>query len=670
MTVMKYSRAVLAVLLIAVLSPATGIALEFDQRAKKMGLEGIAWDGTFTVYATDDELAEATLASIKKAYAGMLEQLNQRLLGKKCLVFVWKDRFKFILQASTLAGSNSISHMGGFVIRDRWKDYHALCTFESSHLHDRVLPHELAHLVLPIFLNPGKKVSIPLWLNEGYAQYQEKDSFKEAVCTVNAAMNQKKLFKIGRLPTRHYPSSYEKNQIFYDQSELLVKLLIERQNEPGDFFKLARALVHSNKGFTSILGSYYPQWKDSAALEEDFRDYITQEARRLQTDGYRSAYLKLQAAKRLQHEGDEEEALHGYAQALSDFVLIAENFRNFNPKAIQKQIEECRTGLAKTSGRKEGIKIEIGASREAVAASLGRPQRSEEGKLLYPGLELHFNEKGCLSSVEMKAPCAETLNGVSIGDPFTRVELIHGIKSPKTKFAMAQILVEKEKIISLKKLEPGSYPIIYKGKFLGQVIKLEGNDELYFIRPMGGVRSLERITLSDDAVGKLEITDLEKVKSVPDSLLATSALAGSEGTGGKKQHNFNVGDPKSKFIRYLGEPIDSGDRLIIEEKKGGGMGSVKKPALTDKYHMQYLIYDGLYVLLAANSALGIVASEPFEGKVSGIAIGDSKERVRSILGYRHYGREKVIRHSFQYENKKVTRIKSYRSKYRGKKFSF
>jgi len=56
--------------------------------------------------------------------------------------------------------------------------------------------------------------------------------------------------------------------------------------------------------------------------------------------------------------------------------------------------------------------------------------------------------------------------------------------------------------------------------------------------------------------------------------------------------------------------------------------------------------------------------------VSGIAIGDSKKRVRSILGYRYYSAKKVIRHSFQYENMKVTQIKSYRSKYRGKKFSF
>ena len=197
-------------------------AIEFDQRAGKMGLKGLAWDTTFTVYASDHDLAKETLNRIQDSYAAILGQLSQKLLRKKCLVFVWRDRAQFILHASMFSSGNDIVHAGAFVVRNFWGDCHALFTSQQDELYDRILPHELAHLVFPLFLGSER---IPLWLNEGFAQCQEEGSFDEALAVVNGEVKKGKQYTLAALTRlKDYPSPHERNVLFYGQSELLVRL--------------------------------------------------------------------------------------------------------------------------------------------------------------------------------------------------------------------------------------------------------------------------------------------------------------------------------------------------------------------------------------------------------------------------------------------------------------
>jgi hypothetical protein len=648
-------------------------ALEFDRRAREMGMEGLAWDGTFTVYATDEQTAKEALSRIQEAYTKILEQLNQRQLRKRCLVFVWRDRYKFILQASQFVGFSNISHMGAFVVENFWKGYHALFTFKSDELYDNVLPHELAHLVLPIFLNPTKRVVIPLWLNEGYAQFQEKDSFTKAVGTVSRAAKEKRLFQLDVLASfKKYPGAYEQTRVFYDQSELLVKMLIGAQEERGNFFNFVYAMSCKNESLASALKTSYPQWPTLEALQEEFRSYVDRLSRQVPAECYRSAYLKLRSAKKMQHDGEKEQALRNYALALSEFVLLSESFPGFEPGAIGKLKDKCRSGMADVSGMEKSVSIEIGDYEKKLLAALGEPDEVGPASLRYPGLEIGVDEDGMVTSVEMKPPCDRMINGVRIGDTLSRVEMLHGVKSRDSKEAMSKLLVNGLKLLSLEKLEPGTYPLESEGKFLGEVVKLEGDETVHFIGPLGEGRAVEKITFKDDAVQSFELREPDSAREPGKKTSASKEARRSE-----DMPDFDIGDHESKFNSLLGEPLDRSIKLMHERRFGGG--ARRKSTITDRLQMFQLVYPGLSVITAQDRAVCITATGPYKGRVGGIAIGDTGETVERLFGrsdtgwrlgylYKKFGDK--VRYQFSMKDGRVCEIKAYRSRYKGGKLRF
>lgn len=97
-----------------------------------------------------------------------------------------------------------------------------LCAISDGYL-ALTFPHELTHL---IFKDVAGKNTVPLWLNEGLANYEANlTSISNEMLTKN--MKQGTHILLGDLlRMANYPEGKDSRELFYAQSEKLVEFLI------------------------------------------------------------------------------------------------------------------------------------------------------------------------------------------------------------------------------------------------------------------------------------------------------------------------------------------------------------------------------------------------------------------------------------------------------------
>lgn len=121
---------------------------------------------------------------------------------------------------------------------------------------DSVLPHEIAHLVFRDFV--GFEGQVPLWLDEGVAQWEEPERRKTAVRHARLLFSQGRLMPLTKL-TGVGPAQLDDHrfaQDFYTQAASLVGFLVE-QHGAERFRKLCRKL-RDGKTLAGALRFTYP----------------------------------------------------------------------------------------------------------------------------------------------------------------------------------------------------------------------------------------------------------------------------------------------------------------------------------------------------------------------------------------------------------------------------
>ncbi len=142
------------------------------------------------------------------------------------------------------------------------------------------LGHEVAHLVVDRFFGSN----VPLWLNEGYAEYVSMRcyaAFQRArnyrARPVSAAVNGERFIPLAELTSAvAYPVEVERVHAFYSESERLTRFL-SAANKPG-FATLFEALskgARFEKALAKGFGSRFPSLD---ALEREFKTYATNES--------------------------------------------------------------------------------------------------------------------------------------------------------------------------------------------------------------------------------------------------------------------------------------------------------------------------------------------------------------------------------------------------------
>lgn len=135
-----------------------------------------------------------------------------------------------------------------------------------------LLAHEMAHLVFNRFVT----VRLPLWLNEGLAEYYEEFAYR---AVRGMGQSRRSAFPPLRQPTplaelldaADYPAAPDDVSRFYATSKYLVGYLLLRR--PRDRWDAFLAQVLAGRDALSALFETY-EWADIPAMEKDFSRFV------------------------------------------------------------------------------------------------------------------------------------------------------------------------------------------------------------------------------------------------------------------------------------------------------------------------------------------------------------------------------------------------------------
>ncbi|MEP6937218.1 MAG: hypothetical protein ABI871_04030 [Chthoniobacterales bacterium] len=138
---------------------------------------------------------------------------------------------------------------------------------------DNTLGHEIVHLVLFRFYG----AEIPLWLNEGFAQFASKDAHAGyqrargyAAKPRSHAIGVGELVPLTTLTIMGYPAA-ERVETFYDESERFVRFLIFKDRP--EFLALLDALARGQPFEAAFSHTFGPHFGGIQSCEAEFKKY-------------------------------------------------------------------------------------------------------------------------------------------------------------------------------------------------------------------------------------------------------------------------------------------------------------------------------------------------------------------------------------------------------------
>ena len=139
------------------------------------------------------------------------------------------------------------------------------------------LPHEITHLVIYRFFGPG----IPLWLNEGFAEYAASrcraSFFRARGYNARPRANMVKegqYVPIAELTgAMGYPAENERVAAFYEESQKLVRFLCAADR--GGFLTFLDAMGKGARFETAARNHFGNRFLNLEAVEREFKSYAT-----------------------------------------------------------------------------------------------------------------------------------------------------------------------------------------------------------------------------------------------------------------------------------------------------------------------------------------------------------------------------------------------------------
>ncbi|MFC1620982.1 peptidase MA family metallohydrolase [Candidatus Omnitrophota bacterium] len=223
----------------------------------------------FSIFYTD--LAQAKIVSDKAEYyfekivydLGYEDRIKWRT---KCQVYIVEsiDQWKSFLKK---IGFNP-ELVGGFVPNYKEREMF-LCVLSDGYL-AVTFPHELTHL---IFRDIADKSTIPLWLNEGLANYEASVTSISNDLLVKYIKEGTHVLLGDLLRIGTYPEGKKMRELFYAQSEKLVEFLITQQGRKK--FRRFCDLILKDRSFKdSLFMAYKGDFEDLEDFNIKLVEYI------------------------------------------------------------------------------------------------------------------------------------------------------------------------------------------------------------------------------------------------------------------------------------------------------------------------------------------------------------------------------------------------------------
>ncbi len=223
----------------------------------------------FSIYYTD--ISKAKIVSDKAEYyfekitydLGYEDQIKW---DKKCQVYIVEsvDKWKGFLKE---VGFNA-EFVGGFVPNYGEREMF-LCVLSDAYL-ALTFPHELTHL---IFRDIAGNSTIPLWLNEGLANYEASVTSFSNEMLIKYIKRGSHILLGDLLRMASYPEGKKMRELFYAQSEKMVEFLVTQYGRKK--FRKFCDLILKDKSFRdSIFTAYKGDFNDLEDFNIKLVEYI------------------------------------------------------------------------------------------------------------------------------------------------------------------------------------------------------------------------------------------------------------------------------------------------------------------------------------------------------------------------------------------------------------
>ncbi len=186
------------------------------------------------------DYVQNTINTAEKAY----DRLGDKLKLRRFDYWTWENRAKIYIYASKdtyLEGSGREEWSGGSVDIDKKT---IKCFPSQQDFFDRVLPHELTHIVFREYV--GNETDLPLWLDEGMACSSEERYYQRYIVSACSLFKQDMILNLNTLNQINH-SSLSAPIRFYVSSVALVYYLWEKFGAE-DFRKMC--FLMREKGYT------------------------------------------------------------------------------------------------------------------------------------------------------------------------------------------------------------------------------------------------------------------------------------------------------------------------------------------------------------------------------------------------------------------------------------
>lgn len=141
------------------------------------------------------------------------------------------------------------------------------------------LGHEVAHLMVYRFMGKG----VPLWLNEGYAEYASLRGFSAYYRSrgyrakpVSRSLKPGSAIPLAQFTAMtEYPADEAQARLFYMQAERLTRFLAK--TNPEAFVRMMDMMGKGNRFDISLASAYGGRFASVAALEREFLPYASKD---------------------------------------------------------------------------------------------------------------------------------------------------------------------------------------------------------------------------------------------------------------------------------------------------------------------------------------------------------------------------------------------------------
>jgi len=143
---------------------------------------------------------------------------------------------------------------------------------------DALLPHEMTHLIFRDYV--GFKGEVPLWLDEGVAQWMEPQKRKAVKLAIRRLASQEKLLSLNQMMTLDIRQSNNSDlvTVYYIQAVSLVSFLVTKYST-ARFINFCRQLRDGKSIVDSLRFAYPTSVRSIEDLQEKWLKHINEDAR-------------------------------------------------------------------------------------------------------------------------------------------------------------------------------------------------------------------------------------------------------------------------------------------------------------------------------------------------------------------------------------------------------